>query len=296
MMMSNRIATLAKDLASFVARWKLVIPGSISAALLAFAGFMLSPLKQRAFDYIWPPRPMMANDIVSMRKPVLRGDRFVIRLHLVAEPGKKLPQGWVKVVAQGGGIETSDNSVADIDGNDSTKDIEFKFVAHSAGEAKMSYEYFSNQKKVAVEPVQLTISDSPAGCIPRVEDLTGCWEVQWERSFGELTLEVGQYGSLKGHFRLLNGDNGQTFEGKISGYVNGSNVFLTLNEQASGKKVVGNSVGNLLEIQDKSRLILCGAMSTTGSKPFITGGIWDANAPESKVCATANFRAFARSN
>jgi len=273
----------------------LVVPSSISAAIVGFIMFMLYPIKQRVFDYVWPPRPTIRNELVSIHKPVLRGDKFVVRLHLVAEPGKNLPRGMIEVRTQGNQIENKSSSLVDIDGNESSKDIEFDFVARSAGVAKMDYEYVSNQKPVAVAPVELTISDSPVGCIPRVEDISGCWQVQWDKSFGNLVLQVGEHGSLTGTFELLDGENGRSSKGTVAGYSNGMNVYLVLNTVDPGKAPSRNSVATLLVVPDNDRIVMCGTMSNAGPKPFVTGGIWSADAPEAKVCGTANFTAFARS-
>ena len=195
---------------------------------------------------------------------------------------------------KGDQIATSSSAVFDIDGNESSKDLEFDFAARAAGVGDMTYEYTSNQRPVAMGPVQVTIADSPVGCIPRVEDIAGCWIMQWEGLFGELVLSVGQHGALTGTFDLVNGRDGSRAKGTVGGYISGSNALLVLNSDNSSKAIPHRLEGNLLEVQGTNQIVLCGIVNGGSLKPFITG-VLDANATEADICKSANFRAYARS-
>jgi hypothetical protein len=286
-----KVIDSSKKIYRFVAQGNPFASGSIAAAVIGFIAFMLSPVKQKMHDYLWPPHPTVANELISIHKPVLRGDKFIIRLHLVAEPGQNLPRGIIQVKVNGDQLVNSSSAVVDIDGNESSKDLEFDFGARTAGEGHVTYEYTSNQRPIAIQPVEVTIADLPNGCIPRVEDVSGCWHVQWGSLFGEIEVSVGQHGKLTGTFDLINNNDGEARKGSLDGYINGANVYLIL----AGKGSRHRLIANLLEVQGRDRLELCGTMNDGSAKPFKTGGILEADADEAKVCNTANFRAFARS-
>jgi hypothetical protein len=268
----------------YIVDQKLTVLTPILTAILGAVGFWLSPLKQRVYDYLYPPRILINSETVCLRKPLMRGDAFVIKLHVIPE-GNSLSRGEIATTVPTDYLNLEEgNVVVDLDGTEKAEVLTYRFDALKAGNPHLIYIYnFAKGGKIT-EDVALNVIDRKDG-FPTFTDLSGTWEVVWENSLGELKI-AQQDSRLTGRFSLSGVDGKNTTVGSIRGFTFENNINLVLEPDGSGTSLYAN----LLKVSEPDRLTICGRANPGKNEPFI-GQIANPTASAGDICKGANLLA-----
>jgi hypothetical protein len=271
-------------LARFAAGQKLTVLTPIVTAILGAVGFWLSPLKQRVYDSLYPPRILVKSETVCLRNPLMRGDTFMVRLHLISE-GNSLSPGEIAADVPTDYLELEEGNVlVDLDGTEKTKVVTYRFDALKAGTFRLTYVYNFAKGGSLTEELPLSVVDRKEG-FPTFADLSGLWELVWENSLGELNI-TQQDSHLTGSFSLSAVDGTSAGRGKLSGFTFGNNIEIVLQPGGSTQKVYAN----LLKVSEPNRLTICGRASAGKDEAFI-GQIANPTAAAGEICKGANLLA-----
>jgi|SRR5271165_2214029 len=272
----------------YIAGQKLSLLAPVVTAILGVVGFWLSPLKQRVYDYLYPPHILVSSEIVCLRNPLMRGDTFIVKLHVVSE-GSSLSPGEIAADVPGDYLELEDdNRVVDLDGSERVKVVTYRFDAVKVGTPHLTYVYSFAKGGKITKDVALTVIDRRAG-FPTFGDISGLWEVMWNNSVGELTI-TQQDNRLTGTFSLSDVDGKGIDTGKVSGFVFQDNIDLTLESTVSSANNNVPSIklyANLLKVSEPNGLTICGRANLGKSEAFI-GQIVNAGASAQEICKGAN--------
>jgi hypothetical protein len=252
----------------YIASQKMSLLTPILTAILGAVGFWLSPLKQRVYDYLYPPRILVNSEIVRLRNPLMRGDTFIVKLHVIPG-GSSLSPGEISADVPSDYLELEDgNTVVDIDGSEKAKVVTYKFNAVKVGTPHLTYVYSFARGGKITEDVALTVIDRKAG-FPTFGDISGLWELVWNDSVGELTI-TQQASRLTGTFSLSDVDGRGIGTGKVSGFALQDNIDLVLEPTVSG---ANNNVpsmklyANLLKVSEPKGLTILGARIRVRVRP-----------------------------
>jgi len=267
---------------------------SILTAFVATVGFWLSPLKDRVYYRLYPPNPIVSADVVSMHSPIVRGDAFLVKLHLVPE-SSNLAAGEVKATVPGEYLTLEDgNAIVDLDGSEKVTVITYKFDAEKAGKTHLKYVYNFAKGGNLQRDIDLEIVDRKAG-FPTFTDLSGEWSLMWDKWLGQ--LNIAQHATqISGKFSLTEVDSKRKVEGEITGFANGYNLHLILmpDKSRSTEKAITKAIyANLLRISGKRDLTICGRVSMDKDEPFL-GQVSDPNASAQEICKGSNLWAKAQ--
>jgi|SRR5271166_1916565 len=281
----------------FLARIAQSVKGSsffapILAALLGVLGFWLSPLKQKVYDYLYPPKPLVKPDIVCVHKPMMRGDSFIVSLHLVPN-GNSLPAGQISTTVPSElSLESCSKcgpALVDLDGTEKAKVVTYVFDALKAGKPHLMYIYNFSRGGSIQQPIDLEIVEKTIG-FPTSIDLSGEWVLIWDKGLGELNI-TQQATSITGSFSLTEADSKHQVDGNITGFVvNGYNVSLILVPNESRSKAM---YANLLKVSGPNELTICGHLNQEKNEPFV-GQVVDPNASIQEICKGSNLVARAQ--
>jgi hypothetical protein len=275
-------------LGQYIAGQRLSLLAPVVTAILGAVGFWLSPLKERVYDYLYPPRILVSSEIVCLRNPLMRGDTFIVKLHVISEGGSLSP-GEIATDVPGDYLELEDgNAVVDLDGTERAKVVTYRFDAVKVGTPHLTYVYrFAKGGKIT-EDITLSVIDRRAG-FPTFGDISGVWELAWNNSVGELTI-TQQNNRLTGLFSLSDVDGRSIGTGKVSGFAFQDNIDLLLeqNESSANKNVPSMKLyANLLKVSEPKGLTICGRANLGKREAFI-GQIVNASASAQEICKGAN--------
>ena len=267
---------------------------SILAAIVATVGFWLSPLKERVYYYLYPPKPIVSADLISVRNPIMRGDVFIVKLHLVPD-NINLAAGQVRADVPTDYLTLEDgNSTVDFNGSEKVTVITYKFDAEKAGKALLKYVYIFAKGGSLQRDIEVNIVDRKAG-FPTFSDLSGEWSLMWDRGLGQ--LEITQNATrISGKFSMTEADIRREFSGEITGFANGYNVRLILvpdKSHPTEKTIPKVIYANLLRISGTHNLTICGRVNGEKDEPFV-GQVTDPNASVQEICKGSNFLATAQ--
>jgi hypothetical protein len=266
----------------------------IITALLGAFGFWLSPLKDKVYFYLYPPKAIFDYEILSVHHPVMRGDTFMVRLHLV--PGNSnLTSGEIRANIPEANVTLEEgNQLVDLDGTEKAKVIQYTFAAIKAGGAHLQYVYTFARGGAVQKDIDFVIVDRKDG-FPTFGDLTGEWGLMWEQGLGTLKI-IQQNARISGVFSLTEADSRREITGNITGFVNGYNMRLILSpdKARSTEKALSKALYvNLLRVSGPHELSICGRLNPAKDEPFL-GQVVDPNAPVSEICKGANILARAQ--
>ena len=278
----------------FIGSQKLGLVAPIATAVLGVLGYWLYPLKQRVYDFLYPPRAIVDYELISLRNPMMRGDTFIVKLHLVPD-GNSLAAGQIRTDIPADYLVLEEgNLLVDLDGNDKNKVLTYKFDAVKAGSPHLAYFYNFVRGGSVKREVEITVVDRQDG-FPTFSDISGQWEVMWDKGLGELTI-VQNATRLGGSFSLAEADSGHILKGGITGFSNGDNLRLILIPdplRSSDKTARATMYANLLKVSGPHDLTICGHINIGKEEPFL-GQIVDATASAQEICKGANLLAKAQ--
>jgi hypothetical protein len=267
----------------------------VATTVLGVLGFWLSPLKQRVYDFLYPPSALITFDVVSLRSPMMRGDTFVLKLHVIPGNSSSLTPGEIRANVPNDYLVLEDGNVlTDFDGSEKAKIVTYKFDTVKAGTPRLTYVYSFARGGSITRDVELNVIDRVDG-FPTFGDISGQWELVWEKGLGELNI-TQQDKLLTGSFSLAEIDNNHVVRGKLKGFAVGDNIHLVFSPdqpRASDKTATAAIYANLLKVSGPHDLTICGHVNTGKDEPFI-GEVIDASASVQEVCKGANLRARAQ--
>jgi hypothetical protein len=270
----------------FIADPKVITPivAAIVAAIVGAIGFWLTPLKQRVYNFLYPPRIIIQPEPVWLRNPLVRGDIFVIKLHLVPEENS-LARGEVEADVPADYLNLEEgNSIVDLDGTDKTRVLVYTFDVLKVGHTHVTYVYnFASGRRITTD-VQLNVIDRREG-FPTFDDLSGMWELKWKDGLGELEM-IQKDNRLTGKFSVIGIDGASASKGTLTGWTTESNIQLDLWQDGSTKP----SRANLFKVSERDHLTICGNVSSEKNEAFI-GTIETPGASSREICENANLRA-----